>query len=92
MTKDLEKLYLINHRDNLFDKYLDLYDKYLKWANGKGKLAHFRVTGKKETRAQLAMMIKVHLNEISVELRDLDTRICAYKSPDHVYIVNSEIY
>lgn len=79
-------------RDHLFEKYLELYDKHEKWTSGKAKLAHFRVTNKKEARAELALMIHRHMMEISEELILLDEQICKPTSPDDMFIRNSEIY
>lgn len=83
---------MILFRDHLFDKYLEMYDKYLKWVNGEAMVAIGRVKNCNETRKQMAFMIKNHLMEISEQLVELDGRITEMKTPEELYVEIKEVY
>lgn len=92
MEQKLHKIQFIVLRDHLFDKYLASYDKYEKWKKGKVDLAIGRVTGKKQTKAQMIQMIEEHLAEISKDLRELDQKICSFDSAEDIYVKIKEVY
>jgi len=92
MIKNKDKIHLIVYRDHLFDKYLSVYDKCEKWRKGEAPLSIGRMTGKKNTRKEMAFMMKNHLMEISEQLRILDDKICITRSPDDIFYHIKEIY
>lgn len=92
MENKSEKINMLAYRDVLFDRYLEIYDKYKRWESGEIKLVCDSRSNLKSGRKIIINLIKDHLAEISRELVELDTRLIKRMSPEEIYYRTAEIY
>lgn len=74
---------MIQERDLLFDKYIDALDKYIKWSKGEVQVkSAYNNRDEKYYQNEISKLLRKHMNELSIRLRELDEQITELKHTD----------
>lgn len=83
-----KKIALINRRNELFDNWLDNYDKLQKWKDSGDELLICKISKAKNHKKEMIMLLEEQLRKTSMHLRVLDTEITSIKpKPDNFYSI-----
>lgn len=92
LENQYKKQRLILLRDSWFDKYVDVYEKIIKWENDYDIMSICVEKNRKQQGRHLVKMMREHLKEISQELVKLDEQICATKDNRDLFTELNELY
>ena len=83
-----KKIALINRRDELFDSWLDNYDKLQKWKLNGDDMLICKISKARNHKKDVIMLLEEQLRKTSMHLRILDAEITAVRpGPDKYYSI-----